>query len=97
MKGNKHIYQNVRAIPLSKDFFPGRVHERNAAMTKSFSHSDVSEELYPVAGAPVIRQLSKQRGEDGQHKVLICEAEGSPKPIVSWSINGTSVCTHSHS
>ncbi|XP_070761638.1 CD166 antigen homolog A-like [Enoplosus armatus] len=42
-----------------------------------------------VEGAPVIRQLSKRRGEDGQHKVLICEAEGSPKPAVSWSINGT--------
>ncbi|XP_019114866.1 CD166 antigen homolog isoform X2 [Larimichthys crocea] len=44
-----------------------------------------------VEGAPVIRQLSKQRGEDGRHKVLICEAEGSPKPSVSWSINGTSL------
>ncbi|GLD53376.1 CD166 antigen homolog A-like protein [Lates japonicus] len=43
-----------------------------------------------VEGAPVIRQLLKKRGEDGQHKVLICEAEGSPKPAVSWSINGTS-------
>ncbi|XP_008289743.1 CD166 antigen homolog [Stegastes partitus] len=42
-----------------------------------------------VEGAPVIKQLSKHRGEDGQHKVLICEAEGSPKPAVSWSINGT--------
>ncbi|XP_068601858.1 CD166 antigen homolog [Brachionichthys hirsutus] len=42
-----------------------------------------------VEGAPVIKQLSKQRGEDGQHKVLYCEAEGSPKPAVSWSINGT--------
>ncbi|XP_068173352.1 CD166 antigen homolog isoform X2 [Antennarius striatus] len=42
-----------------------------------------------VEGAPVIKQLSKQRGEDGQHKVLFCEAEGSPKPAVSWSINGT--------
>ncbi|XP_044211004.1 CD166 antigen homolog A-like isoform X1 [Thunnus albacares] len=42
-----------------------------------------------VEGAPVIKQLSKQRGEDGQHKVLICVAEGSPKPAVSWSINGT--------
>ncbi|KAM9319004.1 CD166 antigen homolog A-like [Pholidichthys leucotaenia] len=42
-----------------------------------------------VEGAPVIRHLSKQRSEDGQHKVLICEAEGSPKPAVSWSINGT--------
>lgn len=63
---------------------------------KYFFYSDVSEELRPVAGAPVIKQLSKQRGEDGQHKVLICEAEGSPKPAVSWSINGTSVCTNSH-
>jgi len=44
-----------------------------------------------VEGAPVIKQLSKQRGEDGQHKVLICVAEGSPKPVVSWSINGTSL------
>ncbi|XP_067364230.1 CD166 antigen homolog A-like isoform X2 [Channa argus] len=43
-----------------------------------------------VEGAPVIRRLSKQRGIDGQHKVLICEAEGSPKPAVTWSINGTS-------
>ncbi|XP_023258085.1 CD166 antigen homolog A-like isoform X2 [Seriola lalandi dorsalis] len=43
-----------------------------------------------VEGAPVIKQLSKRRGEDGQHKVLICEAEGSPKPAVTWSINGTS-------
>ncbi|XP_061829120.1 CD166 antigen homolog isoform X2 [Nerophis lumbriciformis] len=44
-----------------------------------------------VEGAPVIKQLSKHRGEDGQHKVLICEAEGSPKPSVSWSINSTSL------
>ncbi|XP_035011161.1 CD166 antigen homolog isoform X2 [Hippoglossus stenolepis] len=43
-----------------------------------------------VKGAPVIRQFSKQRSADGQHKVLICEAEGAPKPAVSWSINGTS-------
>ncbi|XP_069004424.1 CD166 antigen homolog A-like isoform X1 [Embiotoca jacksoni] len=44
-----------------------------------------------VEGAPIIRQLSKQSGEDGRHKVLTCEAEGSPKPVVSWSINGTSL------
>lgn len=50
--------------------------------------------LRPVKGAPVIRQLSKRLSEDKRHKVLICEAEGSPKPTVSWSINGTSVCTH---
>lgn len=43
-----------------------------------------------VKGAPVIRRLSKQRGEDGQHKVLVCEVEGSPIPSVSWSVNGTS-------
>ncbi|KAM8902951.1 CD166 antigen homolog isoform 2-T2 [Spinachia spinachia] len=42
-----------------------------------------------VEGVPVIKRLSKQRGEDGRHKVLICEVEGSPKPAVSWSINGT--------
>ncbi|XP_034557572.1 LOW QUALITY PROTEIN: CD166 antigen homolog [Notolabrus celidotus] len=44
-----------------------------------------------VEGAPVIKHLTKQLGGDGSHKVLICEAEGSPKPIVSWSINGTSL------
>ncbi|XP_039647388.1 CD166 antigen homolog isoform X2 [Perca fluviatilis] len=43
-----------------------------------------------VQGAPVIKQLSKRRSEDGKHKILICEVEGSPKPAVSWSINGTS-------
>ncbi|XP_041850045.1 CD166 antigen homolog A-like isoform X2 [Melanotaenia boesemani] len=42
-----------------------------------------------VEGAPVIRQLFTEFGEDGQHNVLTCEAEGSPKPAVSWSINGT--------
>lgn len=44
-----------------------------------------------VEGAPVISKLDKVRGEDGTHEVLICEAEGSPKPAVSWSINGTSL------
>lgn len=43
-----------------------------------------------VQGAPVIKQLLKQRSDDRRHEVLICEAEGSPKPAVSWSVNGTS-------
>ncbi|XP_036392323.1 CD166 antigen homolog isoform X1 [Megalops cyprinoides] len=43
-----------------------------------------------VEGVPVIKRLDKRRGEDGKHKVLICEAEGSPKPMVLWSVNGTS-------
>ncbi|XP_063763577.1 CD166 antigen homolog isoform X2 [Eleginops maclovinus] len=42
-----------------------------------------------VEGAPVITKLIKVRGEDGTHEELICEVEGSPKPTVSWSINGT--------
>ncbi|KAM4590302.1 CD166 antigen homolog A-like [Fundulus diaphanus] len=42
-----------------------------------------------VEGAPVIRNLLKLHDKDGQRKVLICEAEGSPKPAVSWNINGT--------
>ncbi|CAJ1065270.1 CD166 antigen homolog isoform X4 [Xyrichtys novacula] len=42
-----------------------------------------------VEGAPVIRDLSNRPSDDGTHEVLICEAEGSPKPAVSWSINGT--------
>lgn len=45
-------------------------------------------------GPPVIKQLITKRAENGQHEVLICVAEGSPKPAVSWSINGTVVCTH---
>lgn len=52
-------------------------------------HQKASFEL-AVQGAPVIIELFKQRSEDGQHKVLICEAEGSPKPAVTWSVNGTS-------
>uniref|UniRef100_A0A674EH62 Activated leukocyte cell adhesion molecule b n=1 Tax=Salmo trutta TaxID=8032 RepID=A0A674EH62_SALTR len=43
-----------------------------------------------VEGVPVIRRVAKRRSEDGQHKVLTCEAEGSPKPTVAWSVNGTS-------
>lgn len=44
------------------------------------------------AGAPVIKSLIKKKGSDGtMSKVLICEAEGSPKPTVQWSINGTNV------
>lgn len=42
-----------------------------------------------VKGSPTIKQLSQQLSDDGLHKVLICEAEGFPKPAVSWSINGT--------
>ncbi|KAI4881739.1 hypothetical protein NFI96_033279, partial [Prochilodus magdalenae] len=48
----------------------------------------VSFELI-VQGAPVINKLTKHRGNDGSFKVLSCEAEGSPKPIVQWSVNGT--------
>ncbi|XP_029964400.1 CD166 antigen homolog A-like isoform X1 [Salarias fasciatus] len=42
-----------------------------------------------VEGAPAVKQLSQQLSDDRLHKVLICEAEGFPKPVVSWSINGT--------
>lgn len=55
------------------------------------SHKSLPYGYVHVPGAPVIRHLSKQRSEDGKHKVLVCEAEGSPKPEVFWSINGTSV------
>ncbi|KAG9351538.1 hypothetical protein JZ751_022789 [Albula glossodonta] len=42
-----------------------------------------------VQGHPQIKSISKARSEDGQHKVLTCEAEGSPEPSVQWSVNGT--------
>lgn len=48
-----------------------------------------------VAGAPVINKLSKQRSKDSNFKILSCEAEGSPKPTVQWSINGTNVRVNS--
>ncbi|KAM9469234.1 activated leukocyte cell adhesion molecule b isoform 2-T3 [Clarias gariepinus] len=40
-----------------------------------------------VQGAPVITKLSKWPINEG--KLLSCKAEGSPKPTVQWSINGT--------
>ncbi|XP_030603025.1 CD166 antigen homolog [Archocentrus centrarchus] len=42
-----------------------------------------------VEGAPVITSLTAHHDADGKHQVLICEAEGVPKPSVQWSINGT--------
>ncbi|KAK7120583.1 hypothetical protein R3I94_020550 [Phoxinus phoxinus] len=42
-----------------------------------------------VEGVPKITSLAKHRSDDGKHKVLTCVAEGSPKPDVQWSVNGT--------
>lgn len=42
-----------------------------------------------VEGAPKIKSLTKHRSNDGKHKVLTCEAEGSPQPDVRWTVNGT--------
>ncbi|KAL0973259.1 hypothetical protein UPYG_G00201120 [Umbra pygmaea] len=42
-----------------------------------------------VEGVPVIQQLKTQKAKDSQHSVLLCTAEGFPKPTVSWSVNGT--------
>ncbi|XP_077098547.1 CD166 antigen homolog A isoform X1 [Siphateles boraxobius] len=46
-----------------------------------------------VEGVPKITSLTKHRSNDGKHKVLTCEAEGSPKPDVQWSVNGTNDAT----
>ncbi|KAK3560645.1 hypothetical protein QTP86_014497 [Hemibagrus guttatus] len=40
-----------------------------------------------VQGAPIITTLTKRASNGG--KLLSCKAEGSPKPTVQWSINGT--------
>ncbi|XP_013867850.1 activated leukocyte cell adhesion molecule b [Austrofundulus limnaeus] len=61
-------------------FYECKVTMENLERTASF-------ELV-VTGAPKIKGL-KEINEDGQQKILICEVEGSPKPAVSWSINGT--------
>ena len=42
-------------------------------------------------GKPTIKQLTEKASSDGNSKVLICEADGSPQPEVQWSINGTNV------
>ncbi|XP_050976900.1 CD166 antigen homolog A isoform X2 [Labeo rohita] len=42
-----------------------------------------------VEGHPKITSLTKHRSSDSKHKVLMCEAEGSPKPEVQWNVNGT--------
>ncbi|MBN3297969.1 C166A protein, partial [Amia calva] len=42
-----------------------------------------------VEGKPQVSKLTKTSSSDGKHKVLSCEAEGSPKPIVRWNINAT--------
>ncbi|GAA6106362.1 activated leukocyte cell adhesion molecule b isoform X2 [Tachysurus ichikawai] len=42
-----------------------------------------------VRGAPIITQLTKLQRNGA--KLLSCKAEGSPKPTVQWSINGTNV------
>ncbi|KAJ8267125.1 hypothetical protein GJAV_G00138760 [Gymnothorax javanicus] len=42
-----------------------------------------------VQGKPSITSVTETRGEDGEMKVLTCEAEGAPKPRVQWSINYT--------
>lgn len=73
----------------AEDFLHNFLNEGILGTFDTVSQSRVS---VLFSGAPVIQKLSKQRGEDGQHKVLVCEAEGSPKPAVSWSINGTLVC-----
>ncbi|KAI7800532.1 activated leukocyte cell adhesion molecule b [Triplophysa rosa] len=44
-----------------------------------------------VEGAPVIKSLINKKGDGTMNKVLICVGEGSPKPTVQWSINGTNV------
>ncbi|XP_048124848.1 CD166 antigen homolog A isoform X2 [Alosa alosa] len=42
-----------------------------------------------VQGKPSIKFLTEKLSSDGNSKVLICVAEGSPEPNVQWSVNGT--------
>ncbi|XP_027029777.2 activated leukocyte cell adhesion molecule b isoform X2 [Tachysurus fulvidraco] len=47
-----------------------------------------------IRGAPVITKLTKSQSNGA--KLLSCKAEGSPKPTVQWSINGTNVSESSY-
>lgn len=58
---------------------------------KNGSKSDACQGVCAFSGAPVISSLSKHSSDDGKYKVLTCEAEGFPKPAVTWNINGTLV------
>lgn len=51
----------------------------------------IADDMSVFAGSPVIKNLNKKRDDASKNKVLICEAEGFPKPTVQWSVNGTNV------
>lgn len=46
---------------------------------------------FSTSGKPVITHLTKQRSEDGKHKVLTCEADAVPEPMFQWSVNSSGV------
>uniref|UniRef100_A0AAY4AGF7 Ig-like domain-containing protein n=1 Tax=Denticeps clupeoides TaxID=299321 RepID=A0AAY4AGF7_9TELE len=47
--------------------------------------------ILDVQGPPVIRSVDENQEIGGKHKNLSCEVEGSPKPSIQWSVNGTKV------
>uniref|UniRef100_A0AAY4AID4 Ig-like domain-containing protein n=1 Tax=Denticeps clupeoides TaxID=299321 RepID=A0AAY4AID4_9TELE len=50
--------------------------------------------ILDVQGPPVIRSVDENQEIGGKHKNLSCEVEGSPKPSIQWSVNGTKEITH---
>ncbi|XP_062982931.1 CD166 antigen isoform X2 [Elgaria multicarinata webbii] len=43
-----------------------------------------------VQGKPQIK-MSKKTGPDGSHKVIACQVEGFPKPVVQWTMSGGAI------
>ncbi|XP_031428508.1 CD166 antigen homolog A isoform X2 [Clupea harengus] len=83
-KDNEKLDKEPRFGPLSYQDAGLYVLEVSVAGIKK-SHSFELD----VQGKPTIKQLTEKASSDGNSKVLICEADGSPQPEVQWSINGT--------
>ncbi|KAK3531541.1 hypothetical protein QTP70_024926 [Hemibagrus guttatus] len=70
---------------LSESFEPTLVFSASERPQVSWTKNNLKLSSNP--SAPIITTLTKRASNGG--KLLSCKAEGSPKPTVQWSINGT--------
>lgn len=68
-----------------------RTPERVRIIPSFFLSPDLTTVTFSTSGKPVITQLTKQRSDDGQYKVLTCQADAVPEPTFQWSVNNTGV------